>query len=465
MILDNFIETKQKLPLLNYMQRAMNAPAFRDFSQQQRKKRLMKLVQGSPEAMAIVRGVVNDIVGKYNFEPASERRNAGRNKIIKASAFNRNVKFKKILKDVIFDVIITGEGYIHMGKLSAKDKSELFSLLNPKTEGAKRLVDEDLTKPRFLRQSASTTMSVLHDDHDVVGYVQRVGGVDQTFDTKEIIRITFENLDGKVEGFSPFISLPLHLELLWLLWQNQFFKQNNGNHPDLWVNLEDMGIDSNSPSYKLVEQTLKGYNTPGSPTHGHLLTTGKVSVTQMERSDSLEFKEVDQYVTQLIAAQWQYPMSRMGIKTEQAAKSKDSGGSADRGYWLNIEQMQDMTDLILNTELWEPGFGVRIVHRKGYLHDDVVEGTAEQLRLGNVNTKNLMLQGTGFKLKKATVIDIINGRAFDINEDDLEKDEAPEMPAMPGQGSPAKPKDEDLSREKRSDELNREKNTGKPDGV
>ena len=135
----------------------------------------------------------------------------------------------------------------------------------------------------------------------------------------------------------------------------------------------------NHPSYKKVQQELHTYNQPGSPTHGTMFLGGtKFNATVLERSDNLEFKEVGMFVQTMIAQMWQYPLSRLGIKTEQASKSKDSGGNADRSYWLGVEQMQDTMDLIDNTQLWIPHFGVKLVHDKGYLHDEVVENTAEQ---------------------------------------------------------------------------------------
>ena len=97
-----------------------------------------------------------------------------------------------------------------------------------------------------------------------------------------------------------------------------------------------------------------------------------------------------------------------------------------------------------------------------------VEGTAEQLRLGNLNLKMDAIGRTGKKLKDQSMLNIINNRHIIITSDDLEKMPEPVMPNMPG-GVGSAPNEGGMSsnnrNEKREEELVRERNTGKPVGV
>lgn len=461
-LLKSFIETKEKLPLLNYATHAMSLPAFADWAQVSRKKRLMTIVKRQPEVLAIVRGVATDITGYSHFEPINKK-DTGRNKILAAEQFAARVGYQKLKRNTVLDALITGEGYNWLGKLSLKQQKEIKSMAD---RIKAKLFDEDLTAPRKMRIVASTTMSNRTDGYDITGYVQKVATQEIPFTPDEIIRLSFEELDGKVDGFTPLLSLPLHIELLWLLWQNQYYLQAKGNHPDLLLTVD--GIDINHPSYKDVVQKLQSYNMPGNSTHGTLfLSGGKYTATVLDRVDTLQFKEVCQYVTSIIASMWQYPQGRMGVKTDQAAGDKDSSGMADKGYWSNIEVMQDLLANIYNSQLWEPYFGVREVYDKSYLHDEVVEGTSEQLRMGNLNLKLNVLARNGKTLTQTAMLNIINNQNHSITEDDLEEMKIDPMltSTLPGSGSAPKSPGASPDVGKRQDELARERATGKPAGV
>jgi len=467
MFLNNFLETKQREPLFNVMDRALELPAFKDFSQIGRKNRMMTLASRSAEVMSIVRGVAGDVVGKFHFEPVvPNSRDSGRNKLLKATTFAEANRFKKLLRDMVIDILITGEAYMWKATLPEEERKQIQKVISTKSKEFKQLFDEDLSAPRQLRHMASTSMIIRYDRHNVLGYTQRVGTTEIDFDLKETVRLNFEELNGRPEGWTPLYSLPLQIQLLWLLWQNQFYKQAKGNHPDLVVSLEGNGVNANHPSFKRIEQALRSYNTPGNSTHGSLLLSGeKISIDQLKRDDTMEFRDVGMLISSLVASQWQYPASRMSLKTVEATATKDSGGNADRGYWLNIEQMQDTIDDVMNTQLWIPFFGVRMVHDKAYLHDEVVEGTAEQLRLGNISTRVNMLRQSGKSLTPEAMVNLINNKSYMFTESDLVDTDA-DIPDMAQMGSIRNiNKDEALSREKRRQELDREQNTGTPTGV
>ncbi len=481
MLLNKFYEPENHQPLLNYFSSliAGTSDLFNDYQQIDRKKRVMRLVLRSPEAMMVVRGVANDIAGSYHFEPVNVRE-TGRNKILKAEEFARKVKYNKLRKNTIQDGIITGEGYNFLNiplmdeatRNAAETLKEEYRMMG--MERKAELVDETMSKPTAVQYVPSTTMVTRFDRYSVIGYAQRVNDNQIDYDLQSIIKYTFEEVDGKVEGFTPFLSLPLHLELLWLMWQNQYYFQAKGNHPDLVVSME--GMDPNSPSYLKIQQELAAYNKPGSSSHGTMLLSGmgtKFNIVQLERADSLQFKEVNDYIATLIANQWQYPVGRLGIKTQQATNAKDSAGSSERSYWNFIARMQTLYCEIENSQLWEPYFGVRLCPDQSYLHDEVVENTGEQLRLGNLQTKITMLQASGKSLTDVALVNMINGRDLVFDEDDLI---AAPMQVTTSTGIDGKNQltkqqvsGQGMSNsdraQKRGDEISREQNTSKPTGV
>jgi hypothetical protein len=475
-IIEEFIQVKET-PLLNYMQGVMNSPnysyIFNDYLQIQQKYRIMKLCQRSPEAFMVVRAVASDICSNFHFEPL---KGTGRNKVIAAQNFSRKAGHRKLRRNTVIDMLLTGEGYQHLNAITLQQAKELVNTLRMELKSAgfeakAAEYDEDMIRPRSWKWIASTTMITQFDQYDVIGYMQRVGARQVQFNTNEIVKYSFEEIDGKITGFTPFMTMPIHLELLWLIWLNQYYLQAKGNHPDTVFTVE--GIDMNHPSYQKLRQEIETYNKPGSPTHGNLLLAGgKYNVHQLEKNDGLQFAEVDRYITTLIAGHWQFPLSRIGIKTAEASNSKDSAGGADKGYWNFIEQYQDYVAEVENSQIWEPFFGVKLVPNKSYKHDEVVEETSYQLQLNNLEQTQRLLAGIGKQLKEEVVLDLLNSRDREINEEDLDElsvDPAMLQTGMLRQNMPNQKMGQGMANSdrqaKRADEISRERNQGKPSGV
>lgn len=461
---------EQQLPMLNYLYQQRDKGIFNDYLQFSRKRRMMYLVKRSPEAYSILEAHAWDIVGQFHFEPV--RSSTGKILVNRANKFCSKNQFKKLLFHIVFDALATGEGFIWKRELNSAQmaviKQELQRVLNMERS------DEELFKMRDMLPMASSTVAVNHDNHYVTGYTQTIYG-DNTYERKfshdEVVRVTFSELDGKVEGWTPLYTMPIQFELLWLMWSNQYDFQARGNHPDLVVMAE--GLRSNDPSYKLIEEKLMQYNTPGNSKHGTLLlNSGKYTIQQLERMDTLQFKEAGQFIQTLIASQFQFPMSRLGIKTEEAAKTKDSAGGNDKGYYNLVEQKQDVLSNILNAQIWEPYFGVRMVHDKSYKHDELVEGQSLNWNLNNVKLLNDMLRANyGTQLKPESLYNIYNRRVDEITDADIEEADMSMIEPVKGTLNNQPDKltvngaDQDNRDEKRQIQSNNERNKGKPTGV
>lgn len=466
--INRYISESKERPLLNYFSEQLRQHDLSRYTQIQRKKRLMHIVLRTPEAVSMLMDITMDIVNGIHF--ISLDGSVSRNRIERARRWSRNVKFKQTLIPIIFDWLITGESFTHMGS----NATELVKFIEKSSGRIKnKFYDEDLINPLF-RHVASTTMSLQHDEYNLTGYRQTVSASDSIeFNTDEILRSKFFQVDGKLEGYSPLYSVPLHLELLWLVWSNQHDLQLQGNMPDYMVVAKE--IRSNTPQLKEIEQKLQSYNTPGNKKHGvTLLYNGDYSFEKMERDTTLQFKEVGQAVTSILAGLYKYPMGRLGIKTEEATKTKDSPGDGERNYWNRISQWQDLISEDYNTQLFEPFFGVSMVFDKGYLNDDLVEGQALNWRLNNAKMLNDNLRMNYQKQMSAQfLIDLYNGEQKELHEMQLEEvDTSVMMPPLPGtlnnQMSGAelgKGMSPEARQKKRDESFNGTKNKGSTKGV
>jgi len=388
-----------------------------------RKKRLMGWFKQIPELSALSTKFVRDIVSDFHFEPVKGFRTNG---VKKANLFVAQSNYKRIKYSRVLDRLITGEDFLWLGKLKKKQiKEHAIKFVKEKygkleTKEAKAMsdilckevfnvidtqhqidnpeaIDEDIIKPRMIRHMASSTMQVIYDQYDLKNYVQDVGGKKEPFSPDEVIRGTFFDVDGKVNGFSNVEGIIVQLELLRFMWQNMLSVQRNGGSMDKIYTLEDMK-DVSSPAYKRIEEQLKSYKQLENK-HGSMLFTGKVNVTELQQLDSMQFKDLGLYITGLVAMQWSIPRSSIPFIVGGTNTKDDTGGNSERGYWDTVEYCQKIDADIDNNELWIPYFGVRMVYDTKFIQKDVQVETAKQLKYNNIKLTNEMLRASGKQIK------------------------------------------------------------------
>lgn len=457
-------EVKSGLPMLDYVNSLSNNKEVLDYTLIAKKKRLKYLVLRHPELAGMIWDIAEDIVGKYDFVPVAGKRGNGRNRILNVKKWSRNSNLRDSLLSAIFDALACGEGYIFLGAKSARIREEIDKIASATVSDA--LIDESMFNPMF-RPISSVLMTNKHNEYNLTGYTQLVNGSEISYSIKEIIHLFFKRQAGMVDGFTLVSTLPLQLELLWLLWTNQYDLQAKGNMPDMFVIAKE--IRDNTPALRELESKLRKYNMPGNSKHGATVLYGSdYTIEKMERDTSLQFEDVGKAITSVIAGLFRYPKHRLGIKTKESASEKDSQGNGDRDYWDMISKYQDKISDIFDSQLFEPFFGVQIVFDKSYKHDSIVENTAMRSRIDNINLVNTMLRNEKERIPKDDVLRFIQGKNIDFQTEQIPEEELMEIQLaneQPMQGTPAKQKDEALSREKRRTEANVSKNTGKPGGV
>jgi len=409
-----------------------------------KKKTLMRWYKGIPELTALLNKVAIDTVFKWHFETIKPG-DINRNKIMKANKFAQQVSLGDTMFSQMLDMLVTGEGYGWMGKitdtqlkevikntikkeyfLEKKEKekiAEKIFLETKETEGFMDTsdMDEDLLRPRKYRCVASTTVEVVFDQWDIKEYNHIVGIQNPVvFKPKEMIHYQLMKVDGKPFGFTPVESILVQLELLRQMWQNQLSLHKNGGYPDKVFLLKDMRV--NTDDYKNVEQQIQKYKLAENK-HGNMVFTGDVDIKELEQLDTMQFKESGLYITGLVAMQWGIPASSIPYIVSGQQKKDDKGGDSERNYWRKIQFNQDKFSNDMNTQLWMPHFGVKIVFDNPFPQNDQVIQSSRQIKLTNLQVENELLGVNEKQLSNKTLM-LELGRT---DEDLTKKKEDPMM--------------------------------------
>jgi len=455
-------------------------------TQTQKKKYLMRWYKSIPELTALANKVARDIVSKYHFENVDPS-SSGRNRILRANEFALQVNLKRLMLAQVIDMLITGEAFGWIGRLQEKQVKEALANIvrrhNIETKEKNRLMndilyeikidsslvrkynfDEDLRKPRKYLYVPSSTMEVLHDRYDVIGYRQIVG-VEQPIDftTDEIIHFTLQYVDGRVNGFTPVESIIVQLELLRQMWQNLLSIHKNGGSPDNIITLKD--VRPGSEAYKRIEEQLMKYKLVENR-HGNLLFTGNVDVKELNSIDKMQFMDSGLYITGLLAMQWQVPRSSIPYIVGGTNTKDDTGGNSERGYWDNIEFAQEIFADTMNSQLFIPYFGVKIVFDKKFVLRDIQEQTMIQLRLNNIKLENDLLGIADKQLSEETLLRDLNRTTEDVKD---RKKEEPVKTTLDKQLSKDEVENSDdknnIAKRKRDEQVATMNSAGVPDGV
>lgn len=437
--------TNKHLPMLNSINRSLSN-YFSTFGQVRKKRQLMSWCKSTPELVALISKVAKDIVYRWKFIPVNPN-TSGRNKVMAADRFAQEVVLRKIMFSQVFDALVTGEGFGWLGKIKEEQvKEEISSLMKKEiflSEAEKKMlgqrllrefkldgftneqdIDEDVLKPRKYRYMASSTVEVIYDKYDVLHYTQNVAGEKEDFSPKEIIRFTFVDVDGRVNGFTPVESIIVQLELLRQMWQNMLSMHKNGGAPDKLFVLENM--KPSDPAYERIEEQLKKYKLVENK-HGNMLFTGKVTVQDLQQMDKMQFMDSGLYITGLMAMQWEIPRSSIPYIVGGTNTKDDTGGNSEKGYWRNVEFFQKLYEDTMNTQLWIPYFGVKLVFENSFVQQDVQAETALGLKYTNLKSIEELLNKGKLQLSKNKRLQTLGLSDEDVEEYELSGSEEASM--------------------------------------
>ena len=309
----------------------------------------------------------------------------GRNKRLKAERFWRSNHIRERMKSIEFDRYMTGDAYGVKGKLSPDQIKQAKMMLRKQSFLLSRqhsvrykmkendfadylylkaMGDEDIHGPKSFNYVASSTMEIISNETDVLGYVQRVAGKKKHFNVKEIIHLVLNSVDGKIHGFSPMETMSMEMYLIAMIKDNMAAFFENGGHPSKIYSLPDVKtIDD--PSYErlvsLLRESKKVINSNGS-----LVYVGNLKVDDLGTTPKdLEYKDLAMWIVSNLAFAFQIPSTRIPFilsGSGGAVNKGDSGGVSDGGYWRMIETQQDYLEDVYNNQLFgDMGYHIRFV--------------------------------------------------------------------------------------------------------
>jgi len=170
---------------------------------------LYGVLKQSPEVMACIQAITEDIM-------ADEWKFIGKavKNLEEAQAFAVKVNLYKILTNVVYELLTTGNAYVlklAVNKTQVKNllvgiTKEVIKEYGFKNSDFKKKTEfllQDMTKPQDLQIIKSSTVSIQFDETGVVkNYVQKSGNGERVFAAEDVIHISLANIGGEPYGFT-----------------------------------------------------------------------------------------------------------------------------------------------------------------------------------------------------------------------------------------------------------------------
>jgi len=405
------------------------------------KKMFVDWFRTRPELNAPVTIRVNDTIKEVDFYDV-DGSPLSREAFLKAKTFWEKNEMYKRLKSYQYDRIITGGGFLWKGNAlnqrTVKKKEYIAGLKQLSVRLAKqqlghkiktrsvvdlsnkiflRAFDEDVRKTRIVDYVPSSTVVIEHDLYDVKKYIQVFATHTEEFSPDEIVHTRFIDVDGRVDGFTPVMSLGFEMILAWAIKENMigFFK--NGMVTGKFIVLPDE--IAGSKNFDWLKEDLMNQGILENR-HGHMVLTGNVDIHDMEEKlKDMEYEKLFLQIKSTVANSILVPLSR--LDNYSSTGGSDAGGLADSGYWSSVESDQRVIEMDTNSQLFnELGFSIKF--KRPYKVDEVREAQAANQNIAFILQANKGLRGDYNKrLKEASYLSLISGNSREISTSDVEE--------------------------------------------
>jgi len=342
---------------------------------------LYRVVKGSPEVMACIQAIVEDIMADgWKFYGTDDK------KIEEANKFSKEVGFYKILTNAVWETILTGNSYLLKLSVNESEIKEIITEMSKemlKEYKAKKLtktkvaelVKQKTEKPKDIQLLKSSTMTINYDETGVISsYQQRVGGNTRVYLPEDIIHISLVNVGGEPYGFSPLE--PLLSDIATLIYAKEYagkYFENDGA-PAFIFNMPNENPES--PNYKnFLAQLQKLKKTRDK--FKSIVTTGEINSQQIIKfNKDLEYEKLIKHFTNIVLSALGVPAKRINMIFE---KDTASGNARDfEGYYKRINFLQRIIADKLNSELWTY-FDAEMRFNEAYKLDEMREAQIAQI--------------------------------------------------------------------------------------
>ncbi len=339
---------------------------------------LYDVLKRSPEVVASINAIVEDILSDgWKFE-------GSKSPINKAEKFVEESKFYKVLANALYDLVLTGNGYIL--KLSVKEErlnkllEKITSKMVTKGKGKKEkevektiyeLKQVEGKKPKDLQNLKASTIKIDYDEHGrVKKYIQKVGNDEIKINPDEMLHLSKINLGGGVYGFSDLE--PLLSDIATLIFAKEYagkYFENDGV-PNFMINLpEAMGEEDRN--YQVLVQQLKELKKKENKWKA-LITTGQTNIEQIKPFDAdMQYPELIKHFTRVV-------LMAMGVPPHRVNFTADIKGDANQmrayeGYFKKINFLQKIVEETVNTEIFSHFGDVKLRFNRTYKIDELRE--------------------------------------------------------------------------------------------
>lgn len=397
---------------------------------------LWAYVKSSPEMWSLLDALVNDILSDGWILEGEKK-----DKEI-VEDFLRETQAKQVFKSFMFDVLVTGNGYLYKNKLNEKQINTAITNMTKKMNVRQEIkselteyfveevkADEDIFSTKKINYVASTTMrGVFNEFGDIKKWLQVVPTrpTPAVYTPEEIIHYRLNNLDGRFYGWTPTVAaVPLIDIITNIRDYARYFFERGGDPPRIYT-AKDITFGSNE--HKALEKAIQGYSQLTNK-YKSLILTGDIDVKPVtEFNKDMEFKQLAIYLTQVMIMMWGVPPSRLpNLVIPGGTATQDV--STTEGYYKKIKHMQDLFEDLLNTYLFKE-FGVKLILKKNYLQDEVREVQIDVMKAQYIESVfNMGLITSAYawaylKIPEETQTGIqLRGEGFEKKQEEIEKKE------------------------------------------
>lgn len=333
---------------------------------------VFKRIKNSPELISIMQAVVDDVLGsgikRFNYVGRTDNAdNPGARNVQDAKRFWE--ENKEVIAEYLMDGMAVGDGYLYKKGLDEEEaEAELSSFVKSEFDFNHDMYEEKATEI-LLKQAqddiegteelqvvpASTVKHDIDEFGNIERYVQEIQGEEYELNPEKVVHHSYLSLNGSTYGFTPVAALFAELDMLANAKDYNGVRFDNAAVPNKVFKLPDDGPEGQN--FEMVKETVKKYRQLKNK-HRDLVLTGNIEIEDLNNASDMEFQELIQLIQRILVMAWGVPPSRVGGVMGQDGATESA--MAQEGYNKRIKRLQDKHQTILNNEIFEPLFNVRI---------------------------------------------------------------------------------------------------------
>lgn len=399
------------------------------FSDQQKiiSGRIMRHLKSTPELIGILDTLVTDhFLGPVDFFDVDEKP-LGSTRLKNAKKWWVDKEVRRTFQGTGFDYFVDGSSFGWWNNISNSLSSKQKELLTKvKDLGFDELVDKMVREPRKISYLPATTVEIVHNSEQILGYKQDAAGKVITWKPENVVHIKLMEWNGEVRGFSGIKALVHEIALMQMIKINLHASLENGGSPDNLIGMKNANGTSKA-RFDRFKTAMESF-THIRKSHGNMTIDADVTVQPLGSTlKDMEYRELAMFVLSEFALASGIPTSRipfMMVGSGGTANKGELSGNSEDAY-----EKKKNNRRITWEDKWNPIFrkaGFMFRFRRDNLQDDVRETTAATQRSAYVKQVQESLAKTDKQLTLNAHLELLSGTKRNIGLDDIEKLVVPE---------------------------------------